>query len=385
MKNRFKSLLVLCLAAVVAVSVIGCNGKDSGNDDTSSKKASKPKAQAPSYINMESALPIVKKDTEDITLKIMIKNGPYYQDMKDFENDIYFINKYAERTNVKVEWQTVASESFDDTLTNSLASGKLPDAIMKGGISNSVQRNYGEQGFFLDLMENDMLKTYAPNYWALAQKYPETLSSSTMPGGSIYSLGLVRNSVGSLINSKMYFNKDWLGAVGKNVPTTSQEFYDVLSAFKSKYPNSLGFYTSSTHMEYSTLGMFGLGNRGTLNGFIDMDEKTGKTRYFPMSDQYREWVEYMSKLYKDGLLSKDYIGFSEAKLGAFTENNTVGAFAYTNLSSLTDKTQNKMAYLNGSLTGPKGYSDWYGTTSVGHTGSFIITSACKYPEVALLK
>ena len=366
-------MLCLCIGFIAA----SCN--TSSEDDENGDHVS---AEIPSYINMESQMPIVKPGTEEVSLKIMIRSGPYYQDMKSLD-DIYFVQKYQERTNVKIDWQRVDTGSFDDSLTASLAAGTLPDVIMKGNVSNSVQRQYGEQGFFLDLMDKNLLKTFAPNYYVLIEKHPEILPSSLMPEGELYSLGLVRNSIGSVVNSKLYFNKDWLTAVGKSVPKTSSDLYDVLKAFKGRSADKMGLYTSSAHLQMVTLGMFGLGNRGSTNINMDMDTSSGKTRYYPLTEDYRKWVEYISKMYDEGLLSKEYFEFSESKLSVNVSTDLCGAFAYTNLSALDANMQEKFTYLEAPLIGPDGKNDWNGTIDVGHTGSYIITNACKYPEVAL--
>ena len=379
---KAKKWISLALAAVMLLSLAACGGSkkpDVGGDYVSS--------EVPEYINTDSQFPIVKEGT-DITLKVMIVNGPMYANM-DSIRDVYFTNAYEKMTGVKIEWIEVSSDAFDDQLALRLTTGDLPDVILKGGISNSSQLKYGEQGYFLNLMQGDLLKNYAPNYWALCQEYPEILSASMMPDGSVYSLGMVRNSTGSTIASKLFFNEDWLKAVNKEVPTTADEFYDVLKAFKENDPNGnnrndeIGLYVKPDHLQYVTFGMFGIGNRGSNNGYIDYDEAAGSVRYFAATDGFRSWVEWVSKLDKEGLINKDYVDFTESNLGNYVNNDVCGVFAYTNLCMLNEATQQKFTYLDGAMTGDNGDKDYYGVNSIGTTGSYVITRACKYPEVAL--
>lgn len=389
---KAKKILALLLALAMMLSLAACGGSDAkegGDDaavDNSDSSADVP-AEVPEYMNMDSALPIVKEGT-DITLEVMVVNGPMYSNMNSI-HDVYFVDAYEKMTGVKIEWTEVSSDAFDDQLALKLTTGELPDIILKGGISNSSQLKYGEQGFFTNLMEGNMLQTYAPNYWALCQEYPEILSASMMPDGSVYSLGMVRNSTGSTIASKLFFNKDWLSAVNKSVPTTADEFYDVLKAFKENDPNGngsadeVGLYIKPDHLQYVTFGMFGIGNRGSNNGYIDYDEETQSVRYFATSDGFRSWVEWTTKLYKEGLLNKEYFDFTESNLGNYVNNNVCGVFAYTNLCMLNQDTQQKFTYLDGAMTGSSGDKDYFGVNSIGTTGSFVITSACEYPEVAL--
>ena len=383
MKGK-KVLALLLAVCMVAGTAAGC-GKGSDDKDKSGK--SNVSAEVPDYMNMDSQLPIVKEGT-DITLEVMIVNGPLYSNL-DSIKDVYFTSAYEEKTGVKIEWTEVSSDAFEDQLALRLTTGDLPDVILKGGVSNSSQLKYGDQGYFLNLMENNLLETYAPNYWALTEKYPEILSASMMPDGSVYSLGMVKNSTGSTLASKLFFNQEWLSKLGLSVPTTADEFYNVLNQFKNNDPNGngradeIGLYLKPDHLQYVTFGMFGIGNRGRNNSYIDWDEENECVRYFAATDGFRDWVEWASKLYKEGLLNKEYFDFTESNLGNYINNNVCGAFAYTNLSMIGEETQQKFTYLDGTMTGPNGDNDYYGVNSIGSTGSYIITTSCEYPEVAL--
>lgn len=389
---KAKKILALLLVLTVLFGLVACGGSgeekpgNSGSNNNEPGNNANTPAEIPDYINMDSQLPIVKEGT-DITLKIMVVNGPMYANMNSLR-DVYFTEAYEKMTGVKIEWIEVSSDAFADQLALKLTTGELPDIILKGGISNSNQLKYGEQEFFMNLMQNNMLQTYAPNYWALCQEYPEILSASMMPEGEVYSMGMIRNSTGSTIASKLFFNQEWLEAVGKEVPTTSDEFYEVLKAFKEQDPNGngradeMGLYVKPDHLQFVTFGMFGIGNRGRNNGFIDAADD-GSVRYFATTDEFRAWVEWTTKLYQEGLLHKEYFDFNESNLGNYVNNDVCGVFAYTNLCMLGQETQQKFTYLNGAMTGPNGDKDYYGVNSIGTTGSFVITTACQYPEVAL--
>lgn len=385
---RSKKILALLLAASTVIGTVGCGGEAATGAEEGEIAASDETTQnVPDYINMESQLPIVKEGT-DITLEIMIVNGPLYSNLNSIE-DVFFTSAYEAKTGVHIKWTEVSSDAFADQLALRLTTGDLPDVILKGGVSNSSQLKYGEQGYFLNLMEDGKLETYAPNYWALTQKYPEILSASMMPDGSVYSLGMVRNSTGSTVASKLFFNQEWLNALNLEQPKTADEFYNVLDKFKNGDPNGngladeIGLYIKPDHLQYVTFGMFGIGNRGRNNSYIDWDEETESVRYFATTDEFRQWVEWVSRLYQEGLLNKEYFDFTESNLGNYINNDVCGAFAYTNLCMIGEETQKKFSYLDGAMTGPDGAKDYYGVNSVGSSGSYIITTACEYPEVAL--
>ncbi|MCL2252958.1 MAG: extracellular solute-binding protein [Lachnospiraceae bacterium] len=385
------------LWSVLALLIAGCGNENDltentpngshGNISEEIVSESNVTYDVPDYLNTDSILPIVKDGT-DITLKVMISQGPYYSNMNSIR-EVYFVDAYDSKTNVKIEWIEVPAESFGDRFALATVSGDLPDIVIKAGFSNSAQQRYGNQGFFLDLMKNNLLENHAPNYWKLAQKHPEILAASRMPSGEVYSLGMVRNSSGSLVASKLFFNKDWLSKLNLTVPSTADEFTNVLYEFRHSDPNGnglndeAGLYIKPDHLEMVTFGMFGMGNRGRNNGYIDWDGQNEKVRYFAISDEYRQWVSWVAKLYKDGLLEREYFDFTESKLGSLVMNDVCGVFAYTNLSMLDEQKQNQFTYLNNTMSGKLGENGWFGVNSIGSTGSYVITSACEYPEVAL--
>ena len=382
-----KKRLALLLTMALCACLVGCGGEKPSQEEDDSSQGGGEEREIPDYLNMDSALPIVKEGT-DITLRVMIVEGTMYANM-DSIHDVYFVDAYEKKTGIHIEWEEVSMDAFADRLALQLTTGDLPDVILKGGVSNSSQLKYGEQGFFLNLMEDDLLETYAPNYWALCRQYPEILASSRMPDGSIYSLGTVKNSTGSTIASKLFFNKEWLEKLGLSTPATADEFYNVLYQFKNGDPNGngmadeVGLYIKPDHLQYVTFGMFGIGNRGRNNGYIDWDQEKEQVRFFATSDGFRQWVEWVHKLYAEGLLNQEYYDFTEGTLGSYLSNDVCGAFAYTNLSMVSQKVQQRFTYLDGAMTGSGGYKDYYGINSLGSTGSYIITTACRYPEAAL--
>ena len=78
-----------------------------------------------------------------------------------------------------------------------------------------------------------------PNLTALAEKRPELLATATMPDGHIYGLPGI-SEMGYIDDDGTYIgigaipqftsiNKDWLEAVGMEMPTTLDELHDVLA------------------------------------------------------------------------------------------------------------------------------------------------------------
>ena len=86
----------------------------------------------------------------------------------------------------------------------------------------------------------------------------------------------------------------------------------MLKAFKEEDPNGNGKqdeipWTASGlgQVMNSLYGAWGLRNRGIDHGNVDMDEENGKLRFIPVQPEYREMLEYLNKLYTEGLLDQE--------------------------------------------------------------------------------
>ena len=85
----------------------------------------------------------------------------------------------------------------------------------------------------------DLIEEYAPNFKKLMEEDPTIRSSITTPDGHIYALpGLDHNPTSK--TPIMWLNGRWLEALGMDKPSTMDEFYELLKAFKEKDPSGVG-------------------------------------------------------------------------------------------------------------------------------------------------
>lgn len=123
---------------------------------------------------------------------------------------------------------------------------------------------YGADGTIIPL--NDLIDKHMPNLKALFDKRPDIKAIVTAPDGNIYSLpageelGTGQEDIGSNPDF-LYINQDWLKKLGLNMPTTLQEYHDVLLAFKTKDPNGNG---KADEIPLSFVNAFWTGDIGYL-------------------------------------------------------------------------------------------------------------------------
>jgi len=232
-----------------------------------------------------------------------------------------------------------------------------------------------------------LIEKVGPNFARALETYPDVAKGIRVADGHIYSLPYIMDVMATRIISKMFMNKKWLDQIGKDMPTTTDELYEVLKAIKTSDAN--GNNTEDeipltapnyNQIQWTLRGAFGLGNRGTSCGFIDMDESTGKVRFWPADPRYKDFLMYVNKLFTEGLIDQDlYTGTNV--IGKIPQN-IIGAFVQINHNPITGTIyEEDFEGLPGPLTGPYGDNLWSAVNAqLWNPGAFVMTNVNKYPE-----
>lgn len=395
--------LLLCLAMMVTVFAACGNGTTSstpaesktpassqaaGNE--SSTPASEPTADVVNSTNPGTILPIV---TEPVTIKIakvrhMLDTTQSYNEKPAFKN-------FTDETGVTLEFVELQDGTQGEKVPLMLAGGDMPD-VFWGLLSDTQILQNEDQLVPLE----DMLETYAPNTLATYEKVTSAdwRQISTTPSGHIYGLlgryeSLFENSGDGI----QIINKTWLDAVGKEIPTTLEEYKDVLKAFKEGDPNGNGEadeipYGFCEDMWCASLtndmGIFGVGHGGATGDAAGtmFTIKNGKVEGAVNNDAYKEYLQFYHDLYAEGLIDQE--GFSQKNevFATKVKNYQIGTYySWTALEYLTDEQEKDWVVL------PTLHKDGVDQPiangeidrSTIQKNKWIITSVCTHPEAAL--
>ncbi|MEF3302230.1 extracellular solute-binding protein [Paenibacillus sp. GYB003] len=373
----------LVLSVVMTAGLLAaCSDKGGGSNGPASGKPSDKSDDTKGITT--AGFPIVK---QPISLKIFAGQSP---SSAANWNEAEIWKEYAKMTNINVDFQMTPFESLTEKRNLVLASGDLPDAFHTSRFTSTDLINYGTQGYFIPL--EGLIDKYAPNFKKMMDKYPEIRKGLTMPDGHIYSLPSFYDPdfKSVIVGSQLWINEKYLKALGLKEPTTTEEFYQYLKAVKTGDPNGNGKndeipYASSG---YGTLldqlkGAWGLGNRGNMQPYWDVDPSTNKVRFIPADPRYKELLEYMNRLYKEGLFNPDILTAKSAEFRAKGKDGTYGSFLYTNARGGFGVENNDYIGAN-ALTGPHGDRIFSrARTAIADVGSFVITKANKNPEATI--
>lgn len=398
-----KKMLALLMSCIMTAGVLGGCGADNAKEGSSSAAASATTATIEgssaegtenSMFNEPGMLPIVK---EPITLTVFAPANT-----EGSWEDNAQVKELEEATGIHLEWQTCASsDNVQEKLSTMFASGEMPDIILTGVSSENrydkaTEQALGEQGLVLSL--NDYLDTVSVGYKQAFEEIDGLKEYITTPDGNIYSLPNIDGSLHVQYNMKLWINTQWLDNLGLDMPTTTEEFYEVMKAFKEKDANGNGDPNDEIPLSTVTSGA------GTqLDGFLmnpfQLTSETnklyvdnGKVTFAPAQEGYKEGLKYLNQLYAEGLLNPE--SFTQDKNNQVNVNEAgdecvIGAFlaqrpGYACDLSTEPYSKKWEQYQSlAPLAGPDGQcvASW-NPYVMFQSGMTFISSSCTNPEAA---
>jgi len=274
------AMLVLMLSFTTILAACGGN-----NDDAASKPSDS--AAAPSSGSSAAPASSAAAPQEKPVLKAL-RNY-----MKDDYN-AYPVNQYIEeKTGYKVQNDMLPQEKPSDKLNLIMASGTDYDFI--DAMNKQDFFNFAQNGALTDL--TPLIEQYGPN---IKQAISAESLAGAMVDGKIYGIPTLNVSY---VRDGVLIRTDWLEKVGKSMPTTLDEFVDVLKAFKEKDPggngkNNIPFTMDSAGLIDNLMGAFGI--------YGQWNEKDGQLVNVSSDPALKDYAAFMRSLYEQGLLDKEF-------------------------------------------------------------------------------
>jgi putative aldouronate transport system substrate-binding protein len=331
--RTIKRLTVLLLSAVMLVSLIACAPKEQSPGETTAPTDSTQTSD--STANKPYLCSPVK-----ITISTFIAQQPSgYTDL--LTNT--FTTWLEEQTNVNLDMTIVPSDGAKDKLVLMLASGDYPEMITGGFFNNADLMNYGSREKIL-IPLNDLIDKYAVSLKTRWAEMPQIKSDMITPDGNIYGIpSLDSGGVGHpQCSYKLWMNMEWLNNLGLQVPTTTEEFKNVLMAFKNNDPNN-----NSLQDEIPLTGAINTWDaepyKFILNAFdyFEMNTllklKDGKMSFVANTNGFKEGLKYLADLYANGLIDPAAFTQNEQQMASIGNNENiaiVGAAAAGHLGML---------------------------------------------------
>lgn len=400
MKKKYLSRIII-LSLAMAMTFGGCGKKDETiSKDVKEEVVATDKVVVNEPVEITSTLTgrefiktLPKLSEEKVEFTIVNILQP---DQMDF-NNMEIFKLLEEATNVRINWESYDTTSYTDQKNIMLASADLPDAFFGYDALSMADINaYGPMGMFIPV--DDLIEKYGTNYKARLAEEPILDGLSTAFDGKKYTWGTVNASPARDFPDNLYINKEWLDKLNLEIPTTMDEYYAALEAFKTQDPNGNGIadeipYTFVAFHHINGYGNFfgAYGQAETFNGksgnpFNHFNVVDGKVQYSAITEEYKEAIKSLKSFFDAGLFDKE--GFVQdnsqynAKVTAATA--IVGSMNIWDLTSLPEDVKQQYVAiepLKASETSDSSYvRKRQNHISIQPTG-LAITLNCKNPEI----
>lgn len=306
--KKQKMLALLCTGTMVMGTFAGVTTVTATEDKEISADAN---------FNLDGSLPIVKDPSKMEPIKIAYVAPP--EKTADI-TEMPMIQKIFGETGIPVEWIEIPSDGAPEKINLMLNGGDYPD-VFWNGISSDMAIQYSDQDLFIPT--EDLIEQYCPNLMEIFKKRPQYRSGSIAPNGHSYGFPYVEEMYGLVQTPGPFLiNKVWLDQVGKEVPTTVDEWVDCLKAFrdaedlngngtKDEVPYSFGMGCDGLFNSYDTFYYF-TGCFGSPDSVCSANPQAnhlrivdGKIHFSAADEAFKKTAEFFNMLYTENLIDLD--------------------------------------------------------------------------------
>ncbi len=397
-RTRISCLALLLALALTAGLLAGCSGSDTEATATPAPATAAPtehaatevpETQAPSQETEPAAAgaityPLAGEDLElQIWTTFVTNAGTYVNSYNDWPA----IALAEEVTGVHIEWIENDPGSAGEIFSVSVASGDYPDMYRNFANYYSGSQAYDE-GVILRL--NNLAAEYAPAYQEILTDEDCHKAAIDDDGNMWFIYSFITEY---RPNGGLTIRQDMLEELGAEVPTTLDEFTDLMAAAQTEFNlgntlfihsgNYLGALTNLAH----AFGVPGVSTMTNTEPFYQID---GTVHFGTIDDGYRDYLTQMREWYTMGLISPDFITASGNDKGdeavnaiandAFAANTILELWSnYAAISEDADFALMGIANLTADGTNVTHFTN---QSRLGNS-NIAITTGCEIPEIAM--
>lgn len=322
---RRKKVLAVLLSVVMTAGALTACGNDDGPQTSQPPQSASETGQADSS---EVTASTEQQESEFTYPMDTNTTLTYWCDLNqnvsaNFSNlgDTPFGQEWQKQTGVTIEFQHPPANQGNEQFSLLLADGDLPDLMeyswmsYPGGPEKAIQ-----DGNIYEL--TDIINQYCPNIRKYLDENPDIDRMVKTDEGHYYCFPFIRgddklcNTIGPMLR------QDWLEELNLEVPTTIDEWHDVLVAFRDEkgaaapftWEYTMGALTSADPFAYAY---------GTCRDFYLGDD--GKVHFGPAEEGYKQYLELFHQWYDEKLIDQDLATLALDQVSAKITSGEAGA------------------------------------------------------------
>ena len=319
-KKVFSGLLAFALTASL---LAGCSGSSSTTEGSSSADSGKSESVAAGEEGDAQAsssgyqTTFGSKQFDDVTIQVELfdrENAPEGSTITD-NKWMKYIQDEMKKIGINVEFVAVPRGDEVDKLTSMMAGGIAPDIVLT--YTYSIAKDYYDQGGVWDLSEFVDGEGQAENL----KKYlgEDVIDMGRTNGEELYGI-VARRATTS--RSNYYVRKDWLDALGLEVPTTVDEMYDMVDQMVNNNPEGRTDVIGTTIWDD---GYFMAAFSKLASDPVQSLISCKLTRDY-VDEGMKEFYRFRNKLYNNGLVHPEYYALPTDDYISYIVNGSMATF-----------------------------------------------------------
>lgn len=304
-----RRIMTLLLALIVAVGIVGCG--NSGNNTVDNAKATTNTVTEETKTTTEGSdstsaseyqTTYGSKNFDNVTISVEVfdrSNAPQGSSVIDNRWTEY-INQEMNKVGITVKFVAVPRAEEVSKVQLMMASGTGPD-LMLSYTASLVEGFYNDSGTY-DLAPYVDGEDQAKNLKDYIGE--ECLNIARNADGNLWGIAARRATTAA---NNIFIRKDWLDEAGLKVPTTVDEMYTVLQAFKKNHPNAFSSafaVNTRANDPHGTISMAFLKNVADEKAYAMQAASAADLIY--MDPGYGEYFKWINKIYNEGLMDPEY-------------------------------------------------------------------------------
>ncbi|WP_217591988.1 hypothetical protein [Cohnella sp. GbtcB17] len=308
MTKKMKTTPAVLIASVLMMSALAACGND-GNDATNASAGAAPSGSASASASSAATDPNAKFDPPvDVKVGVLVNDaiGDTFTE-EAWENSVW-IQGYRDKLgiNVKPEWFVKGADAAKQKVSVSIASGSIPNIL---AVTKEQLATLSKTDLVWDM--KDVFDKYATPLTKeiITEEGNAALDSATF-GGKLLAIPGTNSAIDGA--PFLWARQDWLDKLNLQVPKTTDELYTVLKAFVEQDPDgngkkdTIGLLFNKDFLTAGVAEGVGLFNAFDAYPKAWIRDASGKLVYGSAQPEVKDALVYLNKLYKEGLIEKDF-------------------------------------------------------------------------------
>ncbi len=388
-----RKVLALVLAfACTAASLTGCGNanekerKPSEREEKSSQVQESTKADAQTETGTGTEEFDPRSVCEGVKLTIAMPDNVR---VEDYETNLMTVEA-EEALGLDIEFMVIPSADYSTKLNLMINSGEtLPDIMVGPNVLA-----WSSDGVIIPLDEYYEKPELCPNITRfIEEEGVDVVSLIRQVDGHVYGNPWYSGAVGG-VWEKLWVYEPWLKAIGKDVPQTTEEFYEVCKLIAATDLNGngkkdeialLGASSNPSNRKW-TYGWFAMLMSPYVYAYDTryLVADNGNLKFAFETEEWKEGLKYIKKFFDDGLIPAEALLYNEDQVDALNYAEEQVVFSFVNNQYRGSNLERGDGFVAiTALEGPSGLKQSSYMINSAGTGA-AISADCKNPEAAFI-